>query len=254
MDCVLDTTELLELVLLELDYQTLLGSCLRVCRRWNELIKTSPQIQRILFYKEEKLPPNTCTTDTTKTTTTTTSQYPHQHARQNPLIDGKLSTFLHKTAATKDSLCIPKHMLEGGGVMARDEASWHDMFVQQPPAHKIGIWKMEYGHYLTHGYGMEVDYLPTDDEDGFRMGSLVEYARETARQGYRCAIFSGAEGRKQLDRHRKSLLVTKAPWADQRQICSMIDKSDIVLHLVKCPASSPLSFDVRDRTVKGNES
>lgn len=50
---VLGTTELLERVLLQTDMRTLLVSVQRVCRRWNELITTSPSLQKHLFLQPD---------------------------------------------------------------------------------------------------------------------------------------------------------------------------------------------------------
>jgi hypothetical protein len=50
MDVVLETGELLEAVLLQLDLYTLLLSATRVSRYWHDLITRSPSLQRALFF------------------------------------------------------------------------------------------------------------------------------------------------------------------------------------------------------------
>lgn len=52
-DRVLDTTELLEQILLYLDMQTLLVSIMRVCRLWNKVITESPALRKALFLLPE---------------------------------------------------------------------------------------------------------------------------------------------------------------------------------------------------------
>jgi hypothetical protein len=55
-DKVLGTTELIERILLHVDMYSLLVSVQRVCRRWTEVIKTSPSLQRGLFLQPDPRP------------------------------------------------------------------------------------------------------------------------------------------------------------------------------------------------------
>jgi hypothetical protein len=55
-DKVLGTTELIERILLRLDMHSLLVSAQRVCRRWTEVITTSPSLQRYLFLQPDPRP------------------------------------------------------------------------------------------------------------------------------------------------------------------------------------------------------
>ncbi|KAF7561823.1 hypothetical protein G7046_g2305 [Stylonectria norvegica] len=48
------TTELLELILIEMDMQTLLVTASRVCRRWQYIINNTRSIQRALFFLPEQ--------------------------------------------------------------------------------------------------------------------------------------------------------------------------------------------------------
>src|SRR5690625_2582029 len=54
MQHVLDTSELLELILVHVDMQTLLTSAQRTSRTWHALIATSPPLQRRLFFLPER--------------------------------------------------------------------------------------------------------------------------------------------------------------------------------------------------------
>jgi hypothetical protein len=52
----LEVAELLEMILLEVDQSTLLTSCLRVEKRWQSLIETSPARQKHLFFRADYQP------------------------------------------------------------------------------------------------------------------------------------------------------------------------------------------------------
>ncbi|KAL4954382.1 hypothetical protein BDW69DRAFT_163300, partial [Aspergillus filifer] len=53
---VLETPELLEMILVQTDMRTLLISAQRVCRTWKALIDHSPSLQRALFFTPVKDP------------------------------------------------------------------------------------------------------------------------------------------------------------------------------------------------------
>ncbi|PYH72703.1 uncharacterized protein BO88DRAFT_422463 [Aspergillus vadensis CBS 113365] len=128
--------EVLEQVLVELDATTLLLSQ-RVCHLWNSLIKTSPTLQRALFFRPEKQSP---TEDQTPKRTT------------NPFMDKLLKHFVSNPRSvngTQDSsnwlrpfmpLQITDHPRLGRKEpYSRPEASWREMLLDQPPTPSIAV-------------------------------------------------------------------------------------------------------------------
>ncbi|GFN11051.1 hypothetical protein AtubIFM56815_008617 [Aspergillus tubingensis] len=129
--------EVLEQVLVELDATTLLLSQ-RVCHLWNSLIKTSPTLQRALFFRPEKQPP-------------TEDQNPKRTT--NPFLDKLLKHFVSNPTSvngTQDSsnwLCLfmpqqtTNHQRLGRKQhpYSRPEASWREMLLDQPPTPSIAV-------------------------------------------------------------------------------------------------------------------
>ncbi|XRM45668.1 hypothetical protein ABZX51_008746 [Aspergillus tubingensis] len=129
--------EVLEQALVELDATTLLLSQ-RVCHLWNSLIKTSPTLQRALFFRPERQPP-------------TEDQNPKRTT--NPFMDKLLKHFISNPTSvngTQDSsnwfrLFIPlqttNHQKLGRKQhpYSRPEASWREMLLDQPPTPSIAV-------------------------------------------------------------------------------------------------------------------
>ncbi|KAJ5166048.1 hypothetical protein N7492_006344 [Penicillium capsulatum] len=105
------TPELLELMLLRLDLQTLLISPQLICRAWSALIRESSAIQRMLFFEPAQ--------DSEK-------------RRNSLLIDAFPSFFNEGTTLTLSELGMIKHPAKTAAYTHK-EASWRRMLVQQPP-------------------------------------------------------------------------------------------------------------------------
>lgn len=113
---VLGTTDTLELVLLQLDIQTLLLAQ-RTCRLWHAIITTSPSIQELLFYLPNDI----------------------KKPIYNPLLAKSFPAFFpHPTTGmtdanftfmTFDTIQNPQKTI----AYNRREASWRRMLVRQPP-------------------------------------------------------------------------------------------------------------------------
>lgn len=210
MDRVLGTVETLELVLLEVDIRTLLVSASRTCHLWHSTIQSSPQLQTLLFFRPEAAAPTTV--------------QDCNDARANPLLLRAFGTLLSNTSEThepsnKDSLLYP-------------EASWRRMLVWRPSVHRIGIWKVETGFYLQHGFENETEILDFAQEGGVRMDNLVEYAAGL-KPGYSWTLFWGETGRQLLEKERNSLFYLKASLSKRKEILEMWRDSDIVVKLVR---------------------
>ncbi|RAH70558.1 F-box protein, partial [Aspergillus aculeatinus CBS 121060] len=131
-------SELLETIFLNLDMQTLLLSR-RVCRTWNEVIRTSRKLQQALFY----IPDPTI---------------PAEQGRHNPLLIDKLwfnfpgapmgmrdGMHLAVYEVYRDSLFMPRTPRNRGREEAyrRPEASWRRMLLRQPPTSRVFFWDPE---------------------------------------------------------------------------------------------------------------
>ncbi|KAJ5167122.1 uncharacterized protein N7482_005903 [Penicillium canariense] len=114
MAAVLGTTELLEMIMLQLDHRSLL-KVQGVCQRWKQIINHSIQLQQVLFFKPRK------TSDTKHTS--------------NPLIE---EIILPQLLLRSRNFVIPgKH--PNFEACFRQEASWRKMLPQQAPASTIGV-------------------------------------------------------------------------------------------------------------------
>lgn len=133
MNQVLDSPELLEMILVQVDMRSLLTSAQRVCLHWASLINSSPSIQKALFFTAIK-----------------ECEWGADENTPNPLLavafpsvfpaNGRTDRFqfdFSDMAITKDASTMARFV--------RKEASWRRMLVQQPPIRTIG-------HYhITHG-------------------------------------------------------------------------------------------------------
>lgn len=211
MDRVFTTVELLELILLAVDVQTLLTSASRVCQQWNNVIQQSVQLQTALFFRPEK--PH--------------GQGQHQqlHARVNPLL---VPYFNHLLRSPSDT----GHSFPNQEILLRPEASWRRMLIQQPPVRKLGLWKIGMGHSLQDGFKCTTETIHFEGPEGALMGDLVTYAA-SRKQRYSWDLYSGQEGRKRLDREKRSLLVLKSSVADQQALFTLWKESDMVAKITR---------------------
>ncbi|KAE8135354.1 hypothetical protein BDV38DRAFT_284989 [Aspergillus pseudotamarii] len=147
-DITLSTFELLELILLQLDTQTLL-TAQRICQAWSRIIQESVPIQKALFF----IP-----TDSSSASTKV----------QNPLLAKMFPSFFQSNPtllASVDMLQRPEKL----EAYIRPEASWRRMLVQQPPIFRIGI--------LISCFAMSESYTfheISTRENGLRMEEYFE--------------------------------------------------------------------------------
>ncbi|OJJ33317.1 hypothetical protein ASPWEDRAFT_619105 [Aspergillus wentii DTO 134E9] len=138
--------ELLELILLSVDMQTLLTSQ-RVCRLWHNLINISKPLQKALFFLPIELNPNTARKTYTR----------------NPLIRKILwPNFICSTPLSESTRYLDKYQ--------RKEASWRRMLMQQPPTSIIGI--LEYYPPKRGRWYSKISVKKTGDH--LRMGVLCD--------------------------------------------------------------------------------
>ncbi|RAH85133.1 hypothetical protein BO86DRAFT_440521 [Aspergillus japonicus CBS 114.51] len=140
-------SELLEMIFLYLDMQTLLLSR-RVCHTWDEVIQGSRKLQQALFY----IP------DTT---------IPAEPGRHNPLSIDKLwfnfpgapmgmrdSMYVAVYGRSRAALFMPRKRGRSDDVYRRPEASWRRMLLRQPPTSCILFWDPD-AFYMKNAYVSE---------------------------------------------------------------------------------------------------
>lgn len=127
---VLNTPEILEMILIQTDIRTLLTSAQRVCRAWSKLITSSPSIQKALYFAPIK-----------------SSEGEPNEKTLNPLLKEKFPPIfpLQDSSTydgfdfsdfnwTKDILSLTRFV--------RADASWRKMLIQQPPISEIGLFSL----------------------------------------------------------------------------------------------------------------
>lgn len=214
MERVLNTPELLEIVLGALDHQTLLTSATRVCRYWNDLIRDSPDLQRTLFVLPERSP--TCS-----------------QPRANPL----LLPHIKRLSLTQPDGFDIYSLVEANGntrdtrnAFLRTEATWRRMLVQQPPATKLGVWKIEFsGRGFQHLFEM----VDLDSTGGLWMDRLLDLSKQWTEKGYTWSLFWGEDGQALFDKEKNSLLVLKVGISVQTSLVELRKASHIIVKLTR---------------------
>ncbi|KAJ5198253.1 uncharacterized protein N7498_007370, partial [Penicillium cinerascens] len=162
---VLDTPEMLEMILARVDMRTLLTSAQRVCRNWVNLISKSPSIQKALFFTPIK-----------------DSEWGMEEKIPNPLLTETFpSIFPAKDRLDRYQFNFSKlTMTKDASTMARfvgQDASWRKMLVQQPPVSDIGLFHI---CDAMGGTSAGSSSIPADKKmqesgyDGLRMERLFE--------------------------------------------------------------------------------
>ncbi|KAI0554521.1 hypothetical protein F4679DRAFT_579544 [Xylaria curta] len=164
---VLQTAELLQEILLQLDMRTLLTVAQLVSRQWHALITSSPPLQRALYLKP-----------------IVQSSSP---ATLNPLLvdafplwfqlADEVNTKRSKMIRKEDFDSLPMAQESRRPAFMHPSASWRHMLVQQPPSLRLGYWT------LTHSMrGYFQDLQIREFPDGLQMGSLYDLSQHWACQ------------------------------------------------------------------------
>lgn len=214
MECVLRTVELLELILSHVDLQSLIISAVRVSSFWHHVIRTSPQLQTLLFFKPD--------------TTLTKGELLDSATRTNPLLLRQFGARFTNTSDIAWLLDSPKQT----DASPKVEPSWHRMLTQQPPAKKIGIWRVETGLSLRIGFENTSEIVHFGEKGDLCMGDLVKVIDERA-QGSSWTLYWGKEGKKLLEGEKSSLLVLKARTSERVSLFEMWESSDVVVRFTR---------------------
>ncbi|KAJ5158651.1 uncharacterized protein N7500_008302 [Penicillium coprophilum] len=162
---VLDTPEILEMILARVDMRTLLTSAQRVCRRWVNLISQAPSIQKILFFTPIK-----------------DSEWGVGEKTINPLLTEAFpSIFPAKDTGKHHEVHFSDlTMNKDTSTMfrfVRKDASWRKMLVQQPPVSDIGLLNVSHGMMGDHVVSSTISADKKMQESGYhgiRMERLFE--------------------------------------------------------------------------------
>ncbi|KAK3385161.1 hypothetical protein B0H63DRAFT_559838 [Podospora didyma] len=173
----LRTPEILEMILLHVDLQSLLVSAQRVCRDWLDLTSSSPALQRAMFFQ-----PEPATTSTAKA-----------RRRKNPLLERLFPTFFspmpHVQVPTIESMFahIPgsSHNTSDSfeysastthrDALTRRGASWRRMLIAQPALNpKIGfVFAFDFDSSYWFGTTWETAQLNLPDSESERGGLMT---------------------------------------------------------------------------------
>ncbi|KAL3475110.1 hypothetical protein BJX99DRAFT_230251 [Aspergillus californicus] len=164
---VLDTPELLEMILAQpdLDMRTLLTSAQRVCRTWANLIRTSPTIQRALFFAPSR-GSDRGLNDKEKILNPLLAETFHSIFQQPSDKDEHPQLKFSDLAMTKDAGAMARFV--------RKDASWRRMLVTQPPLFDIAVFNVRSSR---GGRSAEISSIPADKEsglEGLRMRTLFD--------------------------------------------------------------------------------
>ncbi|OQE12428.1 hypothetical protein PENVUL_c001G07691 [Penicillium vulpinum] len=175
-DVALGTVEVLENILLHLDLQSILTSAQRVCHPWQDLISTSPSLQKHLFFRPD---------------------WHRKDKQPNPLLASTfpawfsdLPTF--KQQCKDDSIKIGRHGINSSWDLDQPSqyasfmgknASWRRMLVQQPPIVGIAFFIVKEsrgGKWLTGPYTSPPNNSVSNSlavSDPLRMNQFVQIPR-----------------------------------------------------------------------------
>ncbi|KAL3474147.1 hypothetical protein BJX99DRAFT_185782 [Aspergillus californicus] len=120
-------TGLMSAIFLQMDMHTLIN-CQRVCRAWKELIKSSSKLQEALFLKPARM-----------SSSRNVAPKPNLLLREIIWPQICLKPPRNKRRLASRVVESVKASLKGELTYLRPEASWRNMFFQQPPTGRIGI-------------------------------------------------------------------------------------------------------------------
>ncbi|KAI0518284.1 hypothetical protein F5B22DRAFT_80086 [Xylaria bambusicola] len=170
-DAVLQTTELLQEILLQLDMRTLLTAAQLVNRQWHDVITTSPALQQALYFAP-----------------VVSSAYP---ATQNPLLSELFPYWFQegtggdnphalkevKEISRLDFGCLPMAQESRRHAFMYPNATWRHMLVRQPPVLTLGRWTTSHSSW-GNNHRIHIDEIP----GGLRMDRLYDIAQRWLRR------------------------------------------------------------------------
>ncbi|KAI1756426.1 hypothetical protein F4782DRAFT_486133 [Xylaria castorea] len=170
-DAVLQTAELLQEILLQLDMRTLLTTAQLVSRQWHELIMSSPALKQAL-YLEPIVRPSGPATPNSLLAEVFPLWFPKETRDEQRDV-----TKPPKMINREDFGSLPMAEASRRLAFMNPRASWRHMLVQQPPILKLGRW--------TTSHAMMGDFhrFPAHEcPDGLRMGSLYDLSQDWVRK------------------------------------------------------------------------
>lgn len=234
MNHALATVEILELILLEVDAQTLLTSASLVCKYWNDVIQQSAQLQAALFFRPAVASGRHHNKMNNKDHNKTNNKNHNKEARAaaasthtNPLL---LCRFQDLLGSSRDAVA----KFGNDERLSRPEASWRRMLIQQPAVRKLGVWRLDIGHALLHGFKNTSEVVTIEGGEGLTMEWLVDYA-STLPKGYTWEVFARdeVERRYRLERGKRSFFEIKSSRKEQQDLSEMWRTADVVVKLTR---------------------
>lgn len=168
-DIVLSIPELFEAILLHVDSHTLLTSAQRVCRRWHNIISTTPSIQKTLYFRPEMASPS-------------------REKRINPLLQAHFLPWFGSSDHVCDRdlfMSLPLYLAgsnTGDNPFLRPKASWRRMLISQPPVQTFGIYTEIESFPLPSSHSEVGTYIHSNEEEsangvGLCMGKYYDIVK-----------------------------------------------------------------------------
>ncbi|KAK4183828.1 hypothetical protein QBC35DRAFT_507198 [Podospora australis] len=183
-DTVLNTVELLELILLHVDMGTLITSAQRVSQHWNRIITTSPALQQHLFFspcppsQSPKQTPNPLLPKYFHAFFATWSPEPNASIWQHrdeflPLSWSPTGVLDNKTIPlTLLPFCDMANGRKVHLAFTRESASWRKMYISQPPPKRVARIRETQVPGWNGAKGTERTIISLND--GLKMGELYD--------------------------------------------------------------------------------
>ncbi|KAH8161535.1 hypothetical protein CIB48_g6698 [Xylaria polymorpha] len=170
-DAVLQTAELLEGVLLQLDMRTLLTTAQLVSRQWHELITTSPALKQALYFE-----PIARLSGPATQNPLLAEVFPPWFPKPTKNEQRDITSSL-KMTNREDFSGLPMAQASRRHAFMHPSATWRKMLVQQPPVLRLGRWTASHA-MMGDFHHFQLQEFP----DGLRMGSLYDFGQDWARQ------------------------------------------------------------------------
>ncbi|KAE9407533.1 hypothetical protein BT96DRAFT_971236 [Gymnopus androsaceus JB14] len=178
-NAVFDTPELLDRILSQLDMRTLLTAAQLVSHYWHDIITQSPSIQQALCFQPKQNTAN--------------------EQMQNPLLAELFEPWFDGNGAHDRRKFMKMPLASTRDVFLREDATWRQMLVAQPPLLQLGIWTQMHG-MRGDSHQFEILEFP----NGLRMGEFYDIGQKWLANnvsGFR-VFWDSTSNTDQLEKHQ----------------------------------------------------
>ncbi|KAI1311079.1 hypothetical protein F5Y03DRAFT_343396 [Xylaria venustula] len=176
-EAVLQTAELLQEILLNLDMRTLLTAAQRVSRQWRELVTSSPALQQALYF-EPMAESSGIATQNPLLAEIFPLWFPKETQEEQLDVDevDEIEEW-PKVPEREDFDSLEMAQESRRHAFMHPTATWRRMLVRQPPVRSLGCWTVFHGRGGDHH-----EFALHEFPDGLRMDHLYDLAQDWVRQ------------------------------------------------------------------------